>query len=122
VVLHGRKTDGLERAKGGFVDLGGLVLGVAGDRDRSSVTVPWPVTELDVRFDGSERRQHILEAPARVAERGPAVEVRRGASDGESCQPGGTAEQPSAPDLAGSAERIRLGLEAPVVGPGGTGG
>ena len=60
---------------------------VASDRHRAIVAVPRPIAEIGVGLEPPEVREHVLEAPARIAERRPLVVVGRGAPQREPRHP-----------------------------------
>ena len=87
---------------------------VATDRDRPRVPVPRPVAEVEVRLERDERREHILERPARVPERRPRVEVRRRSSHREPRHPGRAPDELASPEGLDRGAFVRLGRVPPI--------
>jgi hypothetical protein len=114
VILDGRVAQGIEGLQRGGMDLRGLVVEIAGDRDRAVIAVPWPVAVFRVGLETTEGRQDVLETPARVAVRSPGIEVGRRAAHGEPGEPGRAPEQLATAQCPRRAHRVRLGLQPPV--------
>ena len=80
----------------------------------ATVAMPRLIAEIGVRLEPPEVREHVLEAPARIAERGPLVVVGRGAPQREPRHPRSAAQEPAPRQVLDDAARIRLRRIAPV--------
>ena len=114
VVVDGRDADVLQAGDGRFMDRRATQLRIAGDRDRSVGTVPWPVAELRVRLDASEDGQDLVERPTLRTRRRPAVEVGGRTAHGEPGQPGCPADNAATTELLGLGRPDRLRRKSPV--------
>ena len=114
MILDPREPGGQRTPDRRVVHLGHLEVAVAVDRDGSEVAVPRLVAEVDIGLETPEIRQHVVERPARVPERGPLVEVRRRAADGEPREPRRSADEPAPTELLRLATVGRLRGVAPV--------
>ncbi len=75
VIVDQRETGARQGIETGRRDLGELHVGVARDGDRAAVAVPRLIAELGVGLEPREVREHVVEAPAGIAQRGPSVVV-----------------------------------------------
>jgi hypothetical protein len=114
VILDRREAGGRERVERSRRDLGVVEIQVARRRDRPAISVPRLLAEVGVFLEADEVREHVVEAPAGIPERRPAVVVGRRAAGREPRQPGGAAEQLLPPHGPDGSSRMRLGLVAPL--------
>src|SRR5258708_31908886 len=96
------------------MDLGGLVVEVAGDRDRSILAMRRLLAVFRIGLEAAERGQDLVEAPARVAGRSPGVKVGRRTPHPEAGEPGRAAQQPASPQGLRGAGLVRLRGKLPV--------
>jgi hypothetical protein len=76
--------------------------------------MPRPIAEISVGLEPPEVGEHVLKAPAHIAERGPLVVVRRGAAERKPRHPRGTSQKLASRQILDDAARIPLRRIAPV--------
>src|SRR5207247_387388 len=91
-------------------------LGVPGHGDRTARTMPGLVTEFEVSLEPPEVREDGFEAPARVAQGLPLVEVGRRAAEREPDDRRRATERLHPAQLLDVAELLRFGDVPPVEG------
>jgi hypothetical protein len=104
---------GLDR---GRLDVSRLVVGVAGDRDRTILSVPVAIAELAIGLEPPEQREDVVEGPAVVPGARPGIEVRGRSAHGEPRHPSRPANTAHPSQRFGLPPDLGLGLQAPVVG------